>query len=39
MNVERDADYYYYKEPKPQKPGRWPVPCAFVLFIILLIVV
>lgn len=39
MNVERDTDYYYYKEPKPQKPGRWPVPCAFIVFIILLIVV
>ena len=32
MNVERDT------MPKPQKPGRWPVPCAFVFFIILLIV-
>jgi len=32
MNVERE------RMPKPKKLGRWPVPCAFVFFIILLII-
>ena len=34
MNVEGDTDYYYYKEPKPQKPGdgQCPVHLLFLLY-------